>query len=261
MKRFSLCVCLVLMLLVLEVIPATASPIISSISPAAAPNDGDVTVTITGTGFNANSTVKLHSPYLLDAPIPGSVVRWSPTSITCTFSLRGRTPNQYNVWVNSPFTDPLGNYYSEDIALLSLGFKIEQGTSTTATATTTPLPAYGNISVSSIPPGANIYLDNEYKGLTPLTLKNVENGNHVVLVRLPGYQDWTQNVVVLGNSPSLSANLAATPATTSAPTMATPGTTTSPAPVATTRTTTSPSGIETGIIAATGVALLCMKRK
>jgi PEGA domain/IPT/TIG domain len=259
MKRFSLFVCMAVLLLLVVGIPATASPAITSISPATAPNNGVVTVTITGTGFNSQSTVWLNKPYSTDPFVYGTILSRSPTSITCTFSLQGQTPTDYNVWVNSPFTDSYGNYFPEDVALLTLGFKITQGTGTTVT-TTVPIPANGSITVSSIPSGANVYLDNEYKGLTPLTVKNVENGNHILLVRYTGYQDWTQNVAVLGNTQAFSARLVVIPATTTAAITAATVTTTIPAPVATAR-TTAPLGIELGIIATIGAAVLLTKRR
>jgi hypothetical protein len=257
MKQFTFFVCLFL-LLVVTVVPVTASPTVSSISPRTAPNTGDVTVTITGTGFNEQSTVKIVSN-TYDTPIYGTIVSWSPTSITATFPIKGKTPDQYYVEVNSPYTGSLGEYHPTDVGILASAFTISQGTGTPATPTTTPTPAYGTISVSSIPSGADVYLDNEYKGLTPLTLKNIENGNHAVLVRMSGYQDWIQFVEVLGNSPSLYVRLAAIPVTTSPPTVTTIPTT-SPAP-APTRTTASLPGIEIGIIATAGAALLIMKRK
>jgi hypothetical protein len=260
MKQFPLFVCLVLLLLVVTVMPATASPVISSISPATAPNNGDVTVTISGTGFNAQSTVVLTSPYSPDT-IQGTIVSWSPTLITCTFSLNGQTPTQYDVYVDSPFTDPYGNYHPQDIGSLGAGFTMYQGTSTTAPVTTNPtptpptqVPADGSIFVSSFPSGANIYLDNEYKGLTPLTLEYIENGRHDVRVRHAGYEDWITNVVVYGDSSSLSARL--TPATTTAPII-----TTIPTTVATVRKTVSPLGIELGVFAIIGAALILIKRK
>jgi hypothetical protein len=259
MKRFPLFVCMVFLLLVVAGIPVTASPTISSISPSTAPNNGDVTVTITGTGFNSDSTVWLNKPYSTDAAIYGTVLSRSETSITCTFSLKGQTPTEYNVWVNSPFTDKYGNYFSQDVALLTLGFRVSEGTGTTV-MTTTPIPAIGTLSISSIPSGANIYLDNEYKGLTPLVMKNVENGDYVILVRHTGYQDWRQNIVVNGDSQSYSARLVTYPATTTPPFTFPTLTTASPAPVATAR-TTAPLGIELGIIATIGAAFLLVKRK
>ena len=261
MKRFTLSVSLVLLLLVVAVIPAAASPVISGISPATAPNNDDATVTITGSGFNAQSTVWLQRSLSYDPPVYGTIVTWSPTSITCTFPIQGRTPTRYYIAVNSPFLSPVDGRMYEDAALSSQSFTISPGVATTVTITTTPVPLYGNISVSSVPAGANIYLDNEYRGLTPLTMKNVENGDHVVLVRLTGYQDWKQDVVVFGNSQSLSARLAAVPAPTTAPTTIPKIYLTDTAPLPTAQKTRSPTGIETGIIATIGAALLMMKRK
>jgi hypothetical protein len=116
------------------------------------------------------------------------------------------------------------------------------------------------ISVSSNPSGANIYIDNEYKGLTSLNIQNVDNGNHFVTVRLAGYQDWTRDVVVYGNSQSLFATLVATPATTTV-TITSPPVTAYPTPTATVPTTKSPTGIEIGIIGIIGAALIFTKRK
>ena len=138
MKRLPLFVCLVLLLLVVTVIPVTASPEIYSISPATAPNTGDVTVTITGTGFNSESTVFV-AANSTGSVIHGTVVSWSPTSITCTFSLNGQTPAKFNVVVNSPLTDPTGHYWPKDNGFLSEAFEVYQGTGMTAMTTTVPV--------------------------------------------------------------------------------------------------------------------------
>lgn len=62
-----------------------------------------------------------------------------------------------------------------------------------------PTPAFGSIAVTSTPPGANVYLDNAYKGFTPLTLDAVPNGNHGVIIRLEGYEEASPTIVVMGN--------------------------------------------------------------
>jgi hypothetical protein len=82
--------------------------------------------------------------------------------------------------------------------------------------TPTPTPSFGRISVASNPAGATIYLDNAIKGLTPLTVESVPNGNHVVVLRLDGYQDSLKNVVVTADTQTLNAILipTTTPATT-----------------------------------------------
>ena len=79
----------------------------------------------------------------------------------------------------------------------------------TANGTAGSTLSYGSISVSSTPSGADVYLDNYYKGLTTLNMNNITNGNYIVKVRFNGYQDWIQNVTVLGNSASLTATLVA----------------------------------------------------
>nr|WP_319375246.1 PEGA domain-containing protein [uncultured Methanoregula sp.] len=114
----------------------------------------------------------------------------------------------------------------------------------TTSPTPTPTPSVGSISVSSTPSGANVYVDNEYKGLTPVTLTNIANGNRVVLVRLTGYQDWSQSVSVLGNSNSLSSTLLATTTTTTTSTATAPTTavtTAQPTTIVTTIQTTVPT--------------------
>jgi hypothetical protein len=68
------------------------------------------------------------------------------------------------------------------------------------TPTPTPTPVFGSISVTSIPSGANIYIDNAYKGLTPLTIDAVPNGNHGIVLRLDRYEDSSRTISITGNS-------------------------------------------------------------
>ncbi len=80
--------------------------------------------------------------------------------------------------------------------------------------TPTPTPAFGRISVTSDPAGANVYLDNAYKGIAPLTLESVPNGNHVIVLRLDRYEESSRWVLVSGNSPSVFVTLALLPTLT-----------------------------------------------
>lgn len=45
----------------------------------------------------------------------------------------------------------------------------------------------GNVYVTSNPSSANVYLDGSYKGLTPVTINNVQVGNHIVNLSKMGY--------------------------------------------------------------------------
>jgi len=59
----------------------------------------------------------------------------------------------------------------------------------------TPPPAnFGRVIITSQPQGAKVYLDNAYKGVTPLNLDRVTPGQHHVRLVIAGYQEWSNNV-------------------------------------------------------------------
>ena len=60
-----------------------------------------------------------------------------------------------------------------------------------------PPPAnYGRIIVTSQPQGAKVYLDNVYKGVTPLNLDRINSGQHHIKLVMAGYQVWSNYVSV-----------------------------------------------------------------
>ncbi|SCL75677.1 hypothetical protein L21_1586 [Methanoculleus chikugoensis] len=70
----------------------------------------------------------------------------------------------------------------------------------------------GSISVTSSPSGAEVYVDNVYKGITPLNLDGIATGTHAVRVALGGYGDWSTTVQVgAGSTASASASLSPVP--------------------------------------------------
>jgi hypothetical protein len=73
--------------------------------------------------------------------------------------------------------------------------------------TPTPTPAYGSVVIASDPGGANVYLDNVIRGITPVTIDAVPNGRHTVLLRLDGYEDYSRIVQVTGDAPAIDAVL------------------------------------------------------
>jgi len=80
-------------------------------------------------------------------------------------------------------------------------------------------PTTGGISVISAPSQAEVYLNNAFKGLTPITLDSLTPGSYTVLVKLSGYQDWqaTQQVTA-GQTAQISATLIPVSEPTSTPT-------------------------------------------
>jgi hypothetical protein len=66
------------------------------------------------------------------------------------------------------------------------------------------------VGVSSTPPGANIFVDEDFVGTTPSTI-NVTAGKHAVTVKKSGFQDWICAVSFSGGSITLDAKLASEP--------------------------------------------------
>lgn len=117
--------------------------------------------------------------------------------------------------------------------------------------TPTPTPEYGQILVLSSPAGANVFLDNSLRGITPLTIKAVSNGPHTVTLRLEGYEDFMQELTVTADAPQVNAALTPRAAETGTPTATSPAGATVSASPASTQTvpetgtlsvTTSPTG-------------------
>jgi hypothetical protein len=118
-------------------------------------------------------------------------------------------PGSYSVRVN------LANYqpYTET-AVITAGMIYDIHANLVPVAGSTP-NTNGQITVRSSPSGANIYLDNAYMGLTPLTLVDIPQGTHVVILKMNGYQNWQSSVSVpSGSSTDVSGTLASNPTPT-----------------------------------------------
>lgn len=61
---------------------------------------------------------------------------------------------------------------------------------------------YGALSVQSNPSGAGVYLDNEYKGITPVTLQGIRVGSHSVLIKTDGYSSYNGDVNIIPDQAS-----------------------------------------------------------
>jgi hypothetical protein len=54
----------------------------------------------------------------------------------------------------------------------------------------------GSIIASSSPAGGEVYLDNQFRGVAPVTIYDVASGTHIVNMKLAGYADWSDSVSV-----------------------------------------------------------------
>jgi hypothetical protein len=70
-----------------------------------------------------------------------------------------------------------------------------------------PLSVPSTVTVKSTPPGADIFVDDDFAGDTPSTL-NISVGKHIVWVRKPGFQEWVRTINLYGGSVTLNAELA-----------------------------------------------------
>jgi hypothetical protein len=79
----------------------------------------------------------------------------------------------------------------------------------------------GQLTIDSEPAGADVLLDNQYKGITPVYLSDISGGTHTLLLRLNGYQEYSTTAnVVSGTMVNVPATLNTLPETTAVPTTA-----------------------------------------
>ncbi|MBP5628526.1 MAG: SUMF1/EgtB/PvdO family nonheme iron enzyme [Bacteroidaceae bacterium] len=72
-----------------------------------------------------------------------------------------------------------------------------------------PTPIFGSLEVSTLPAMAEVFVDGEKRGETPLTLSNVLIGTHTVTVHKSGYGDLTRRVELTeGQTVEVSGSLA-----------------------------------------------------
>ena len=53
---------------------------------------------------------------------------------------------------------------------------------------------YGSVTVISSPPMSNLFIDDVYKGVTPITIRNVSSGTHGIRVSKAGYNDYINTI-------------------------------------------------------------------
>jgi PKD repeat protein len=54
----------------------------------------------------------------------------------------------------------------------------------------------GTLAITTVPQKANVFVDNVFKGVTPLTLTDTPSGYHVLRITLPGYDDYITGATV-----------------------------------------------------------------
>jgi len=115
--------------------------------------------------------------------------------VTLDGSAMGQTPSSGSLKLNNIATG------SHTVVLTRPGYQQYSTTTVVSSNTVTEVSAIltasgtpsgtGGLSVSSIPAGTNVFLDNAFIGISPLTLTSVAAGSHVVSMKLEGYQEYS----------------------------------------------------------------------
>jgi hypothetical protein len=78
---------------------------------------------------------------------------------------------------------------------------VRADTTSSVTATLTAVSvASGTLSVATSPGGANVFVDNVFKGISPVTLTGIQPGVRTVKIQLSGYRDWSMDIQVPAGS-------------------------------------------------------------
>jgi len=146
----------------------------------------------------AGSAVYLDGNYMGQTPYGGSLDIPSVLAGTHTVSLRQQDYRSYTQTV----TVRAGE-------VVTVSARLTPDTPSPQPDTT------GQIMVVSTPAGAELFIDNNFRGITPATIPDIPAGSHVVMVRQAGYTDATQTVTVTGGqSTPVALSLAPVPVTT-----------------------------------------------
>lgn len=82
-------------------------------------------------------------------------------------------------------------------------------TGTQAVTVPTAAATTGTLSVTTDPPGALVYIDNEMKGISPATIPGLSGGKHSITLIMDGYQDFkTTTEIVPGTTSEFVTGLA-----------------------------------------------------
>ncbi len=93
------------------------------------------------------------------------------------------TASGYNDWIETVYVKPNANTYVP-VVMTRIG------------PNPTPVPASGAISITSTPSGAEIFIDNIFRGYTPATITDIDPGMHQILLTYTGYTDYSGTATV-----------------------------------------------------------------
>jgi PKD repeat protein len=100
---------------------------------------------------------------------------------------------------SSPAENPRHTYTTAGLYSVTLAAR-DSCTNAASTATMSHLVTVtvqsGTLALTTTPPNANVFVDNVFKGVTPLTLSDTPSGYHLVRITLPAYDDYITSATV-----------------------------------------------------------------
>jgi hypothetical protein len=142
------------------------------------------------------------SLYIISTPASAAIFVDSDAKGTTPATLTGIAPGTHTVLLKkSGFPD-----YTTSTAVVAgqvtaIDADLSKGPrdatpSAANTATTAPVPGEGSLSVGSTPPGAQVLVDGTVRGMTPAVIPGLSPGQHTVLLKLDGYQEFNTTVSI-----------------------------------------------------------------
>jgi hypothetical protein len=89
----------------------------------------------------------------------------------------------YNDWIETVYVKPNANTYVP-VVMTRIG------------PNPTPVPAAGALNIVSTPSGADIFVDNIFRGYTPSTVTEIDPGQHQIVLKYTGYTDYSGTATV-----------------------------------------------------------------
>ena len=123
--------------------------------------------------------------------------------LTVQFTSTSTGANAYN-WdfgdgTSSPAENPRHTYMTSGLYSVTLEARdICTGAVSTASMShyVTISVQSGTLAITTDPEKANVFIDNVFKGVTPLTLTDTPSGYHILRITLPGYDDYLTSATV-----------------------------------------------------------------
>ncbi len=106
-------------------------------------------------------------------------------------------PNYMDAGPFTPGTSHTLLFTLDGFNAYSTSFVLSSGETRTISVTMTPVTPVittGTLEISSDPSGADVYVDNVFRGVTPVNLNDISAGTHTVLLQNVGYDDWSQSI-------------------------------------------------------------------